>query len=65
MRIVWPLLWFFLAIVKKIFKNCKWVVVVEKMELGSSGGEGEKMWFDFSSSENVPRHKRFERLNSK
>jgi len=28
---------------KKILKNCKWVVTVEKMELGSFGGEGEIM----------------------
>jgi len=26
-----------------MFNNYKWVVVVKKMELGNSGGEGEKM----------------------
>jgi len=26
-----------------MFNNYKWVIVVEKMELGNSGGEGEKM----------------------
>jgi hypothetical protein len=40
------------------------VVVVEKMELGSSSGEGERMQFDYSSNKNDPTHKRFERLNS-
>jgi hypothetical protein len=35
------------------------VVTVEKMELSSFGGEGETMQFDYSSSKNVPRHKRF------
>jgi hypothetical protein len=46
-----------------MFRNCKWVIAVEKLELGSSGGEGERMQFNFSSNKNVPRHKRFERLN--
>jgi hypothetical protein len=40
------------------------VVAIEKMELGSLGGKGEKMKFNSSSSKNDPRHKRFERLNS-
>jgi len=26
-----------------MFNNYKWVVVVEKMEIGNSSGEGEKM----------------------
>jgi hypothetical protein len=30
------------AIVKYMFNNYKWVVVVEKMELGNSYGEGKK-----------------------
>jgi hypothetical protein len=47
-----------------MFRNCKWVIAIENLELGSFGGEGERMQFDFSSSKNVPRHKRFERLNS-
>jgi hypothetical protein len=34
------------------------------MELGSSSGEGERMQFDYSSNNNDPRHKRFERSNS-
>jgi hypothetical protein len=46
-----------------MFKNYKWVIVVKKLELGS-GGEGEIMQFDSSSSNMVIRHKRFERLNS-
>ncbi len=25
-----------------MFRNCKWVVVVEKLELGSSSGKGGK-----------------------
>jgi hypothetical protein len=29
-----------------MFKNCKWVVAIEKLELGNFGGEGEKMQFD-------------------
>jgi len=40
------------------------VVVIEKMELGSLGGEGEIMHFDSSNNKNDPKHKRFERLNS-
>jgi hypothetical protein len=47
-----------------MFKNYKWVVTVENFELGIYGGDGERMQFDFSSSKNVPRHKRFQRLNS-
>jgi hypothetical protein len=47
-----------------MFRNCKWVVAVEKLELGSYGGEGEKLQFDYSSNKNAHRHKRFERLNS-
>ncbi len=46
-----------------MFRNCKWVVVVEKLEPSSSGGEGGRMQFDSSCSKNAPRHKRFERLN--
>jgi hypothetical protein len=34
------------------------------MELGSFGGEGEKIQFDFSSSKNAPIHLRLKRLNS-
>jgi hypothetical protein len=34
------------------------------MELNSSSGKGEIMQFDFSSSKNAPRDKRFKRLNS-
>jgi hypothetical protein len=34
------------------------------MELGTFGGEGEKMQFDFSSSKNAPIHVRFKKLNS-
>jgi hypothetical protein len=55
---------FLFAIVKLMYSNCKWVVVVEKMELCNLGGEGERMQFDSSSIKNDPRHKRFERLNS-
>jgi hypothetical protein len=51
------------AIVKQKFSNCKWVVAIEKMELGSLNGEGERMQFDSSNNKNDPRHKRFERLN--
>jgi len=47
-----------------MFRNCKWVVAIAKLELSRSGGEGERMQFGFSSSKNAPRHKRFERLNS-
>jgi hypothetical protein len=47
-----------------MFKNYKWVVVVEKFELGIFGGEGERIQFDSSSSKNAPRQKRFQRLNS-
>jgi hypothetical protein len=25
-----------------MFRNCKWVIAIEKLELGSSGGEEEK-----------------------
>ncbi len=46
-----------------MFINCKWVIVVEKLALGSSGGEGERMQFNSSSNKNASRHKRFERLN--
>jgi hypothetical protein len=45
-------------------RNCKWVITVKKLELGSSIIEGGKIQFDSSNSENAPRHKRFERLNS-
>ncbi len=55
---------FLFAIVKQMFRNCKWVITIEKLELGSFGGEGGIMQFDFSSSNNAPRYKRFERLNS-
>jgi hypothetical protein len=47
-----------------MFRNCKWVVAVEKLELDSIGGKGEIMQFDYSSSKNAPKHKRFERLYS-
>jgi hypothetical protein len=47
-----------------MFRSCKWVVVVKKLELGSSSEKGKKMQFDSSSSKGAPRHKRFERLNS-
>ncbi len=30
------------TIVKYMFSNCKWVVAIEKTEVGSSGIEGEK-----------------------
>ncbi len=40
------------------------MVVVKKMELGSSSEEGKRMQFDYSSNKNDARHKRFERLNS-
>jgi hypothetical protein len=33
---------FLFAIVKQKFSNCKWVVAIEKMELGSLNGEGER-----------------------
>ncbi len=54
----------FLFAIVQIFNNCKQVIVVKKMELGNSGGEGERMQFDSSSNKNDPTHKRFERLNS-
>jgi len=54
---------FLFAIIKLMFSNCKWMVVVEKMELCNSGGKGERMQFDSSSIKNDLRHKRFERLN--
>jgi hypothetical protein len=47
-----------------MFKNCKWVITIEKVELGSFGGKGERMQFDSSSSRNALKHKRFERINS-
>jgi hypothetical protein len=47
-----------------MFRNHKWVIVVEKLKLGSFGGKGEIMQFDFSSSNNALKHKMFERLNS-
>jgi hypothetical protein len=34
---------FIFAIVKYMFSNCKRVVAIEKMELGSFGGKGEQM----------------------
>ncbi len=34
---------FLFAIVKLMFSSCKWMVVVENMELCNSGGEGERM----------------------
>jgi uncharacterized protein YxeA len=46
-----------------MFRICKRVITIEKMEQGSFSGKGEKMLFDFSSTKNVPKHKRFERLN--
>jgi hypothetical protein len=47
-----------------MFRNCKWVIGIEKLDLGNSGGEGERMQLDSSISKNPFRHKRFERLNS-
>jgi hypothetical protein len=47
-----------------MFKNCKRIVTIDKMELGNFGGEGERMQFDSLSSKNALRHKRLERLNS-
>jgi hypothetical protein len=47
-----------------MFRNCKQIVNVEKIELGNFGGEGERMQYDSLSSKNAFRHKRFERLNS-
>ncbi len=41
-----------------MFRNCKWVVAIEKLELGSFSGEGERMQFDSSSSKNALRHKK-------
>ncbi len=54
----------FFAIIKYMFRNCKWIVTIEKMELGNFGGEGERMQFDSLSSKNALRHKRLEKLNS-
>jgi hypothetical protein len=34
---------FVFAIVKLMFSNCKWVVAIEKIKLGSLGGEGDRM----------------------
>jgi phage protein U len=47
-----------------MFRNRKWIVAIEKLELGTFGGEGEKMQFDSLSRKNALRHKNFERLNS-
>jgi hypothetical protein len=47
-----------------MFSYWKHVVAIEKMDLGSSGLEGEKIQFSFSRNKNNPRCKRFERLNS-
>jgi hypothetical protein len=47
-----------------MFRNCKWVVAIEKLELGSFDGEGEIMQFDSPSNKNALKHKRFRRLNS-
>jgi len=47
-----------------MFRNHKWVVVVEKLELDSFSGEGEITHFDFSNNKNALKHKMFERLNS-
>jgi hypothetical protein len=47
-----------------MFRNCTWVVGIEKLDLGNSSGEGERMQFDSSITKNVFIHKRFERLNS-
>jgi hypothetical protein len=44
-------------------RNCKWFITVTKLLLVLLE-RGRKMQFDYSSSENAPRHKRFERLNS-
>jgi hypothetical protein len=40
------------------------MVAVEKMELVSSSGDGEKMQFSSSSAKNDLRHKIFDILNS-
>jgi hypothetical protein len=40
------------------------MVVVEKLELVSSNGNGGKMQFSFSSGKNDLRCKRFDKLNS-
>jgi hypothetical protein len=47
-----------------MYRNCKWVVAIKKLDLGNFGGEGERMQFDSSISKNALRHKRFEILNS-
>jgi hypothetical protein len=39
------------------------MVVVEKMEVLSLSGDGEKIQFSSSSAKNDLRHKRFDRLN--
>jgi hypothetical protein len=41
------------------------MVVVEKMELVSLGGDGERMYFFSSSGNNDLKCKRFDELNSK
>jgi hypothetical protein len=46
-----------------MFRNCKWVVGIETLELGSYSGKEERIQFYSSSNKNAPRHKRFERLN--
>lgn len=47
-----------------MFSYWKHVVAIEKMDLGNSDGEGEKIQFRYSHNKNNPRCKRFERLNS-
>jgi len=44
-----------------MFSSYKQLVLVENMELSNLGGEGEKMYFDYLSNKNDPRHKRFEK----
>jgi hypothetical protein len=44
--------------------NSKWKVAIEKMELLSSGGDGEKNVVFFFNSKNDLRCKRVDRLNS-
>jgi hypothetical protein len=47
-----------------MFKNCKWIVAIEKLDPSSFDEERGNMQFDSSISKNAPRHKRFENLNS-
>jgi hypothetical protein len=40
------------------------MVAIEKMELVSLGGDGERMQFSFSSGKNDLRRNKFDKLNS-